>query len=322
MINYNNNYFYYCNIIIIILILIIIIIIRTIYVYKLNLEYFTLKKENDASSLNVTEPKTYIYCEDFYNAMEDYILSFYKQLNAIVITYNKADEIPKLNSVDKYIFVKYLHKEQLDQINADTKNVYLINTEQLTIEEEQKRLNSYPKSVKMLDYSKSNLKYYDKEFSTKLLQYQLNHDEIYNLPKTKTVCMMKPNISSMSSNRQKILDEIKSKGIEVDLLSGWKKDRDIDLFSHKIIINLGYGDKHKIFESLRCDRCLFNKMIIISEKKEDYETYYFNKYIIFEDYDKIVDKIVDVCNNYDKYYKELGLDTLDIKTLKIEPVSL
>ena len=318
--NYNN--IYYFNIIIIILILIIIIIIRSIYVYKLNLEYFTLKKENDASSLNVTDRKTYIYCEDFYNVMEDYILSFYKQLNAIVITYNKPDEIPKLNSVDKYIFVKYLHKEQIDQINADTKNVYLLNTEQLTIEEEKKRLNSYPKSVKMLDYSKSNLKYYDKEFSTKLLQYQLNHDEIYNLPKTKTVCMMKPNWSTISSNRQKILDEIKAKGIEVDLLSGWKKDRDIELFSHKIIINLGYGDKHKIFESLRCDRCLFNKMIIISEKKEDYETYYFYKYIIFEDYDKIVDKIVDVCNNYDKYYKELGLDTLDIKTLQIEPVSL
>ena len=63
-------------------------------------------------------------------------------------------------------------------------------------------------------------------------------------------------------------------------------------------------------------------MIIISDKKEDYEKYYFNKYIIFEDYNKIADKVIDVYNNYDKYYKKLGFDKLDIKTLPIEPVSL
>ena len=128
MLKYYTKYYhkYYTKFIIILLLFIIIIYIYN-YKYKSNLEYYTLIKENDASSLDVTKPKTYIYCENFYFVMEDYILSFYKQLNAIVIRYNTPAEIPKLNSQDIYIFIKYLHKEQLEQITNDTKNVYLIN---------------------------------------------------------------------------------------------------------------------------------------------------------------------------------------------------
>jgi len=63
-------------------------------------------------------------------------------------------------------------------------------------------------------------------------------------------------------------------------------------------------------------------MIVISEKKEDYENYYFKDYMIFEDYDKIADKTIEVLNNYDMYYKKLGLDTLDLNKLQFEPVSL
>ena len=79
---------------------------------------------------------------------------------------------------------------------------------------------------------------------------------------------------------------------------------------------------HKIFESIRCDRCIFNRMIVISDKKENMELYNLKDYMIFEDYDKIADKAIEVLNNYDMYYKKLGLDTLDLNTLQIEPVSL
>ena len=39
---------------------------------------------------------------------------------------------------------------------------------------------------------------------------------------------------------------------------------------------------------------------------------------IFEDYDKIADKAIEVLNNYDMYYKNLSLDTLDLKTFEIK----
>ena len=129
-------------------------------------------------------------------------------------------------------------------------------------------------------------------------------------------------MSNISEYRQTIINNIKIKNVNIDIIDGWKKERDFELFSHKILLNLGYTDKYKIFESLRCDRCIFNKMIIISDKKEDIELYYLKNYIIFEDYDKIADKAIEVLNNYDMYYKQLGLDTLDLKTLQIEPVSL
>ena len=308
----------------IIIIVIIIIIVRCLYLEKnKTVENFELKTMNN-SSLNNNEnikPQVYIYCEYFYNVMEDYILSFCKKLNAIVIMYDDSNEIPTLNSNDIYIFIKFIHTKQLSELNNNTKNVYVLNTEQLTVSYEKYRINSYPKYIKMLDYSKSNFKYYD-GYYVKFLQYQLNLDEIYNIPKTKLICMMKPNGINTTDYRQIIIDKLKLNNINIDLISGWKKERDIELFSHKILLNISNTPDYKIFESIRCDRCLFNKMIIISDKKEDYDTYYYKDYIIFEDYDKIIDKVNDVINNYDTYYKKLGLDVLDITTLPIEPISL
>lgn len=298
-------------ILILILIIIIILILRCIFIN--HIDYFQLYFEKD-NSIN----KTYIICnKSFYNVMEDYILSFYKQLNATILSFDNEDDIPIIQPNNIYIFVKTIHGKQLEQLNNDTKNVYLLNTEQLVLFDHLPRLNSYPKYIKMLDYNKANLKYYD-GYYTKFLQYQINFDEIYNIPKIKGICIM----SNISEYRQTIINNIKIKNVNIDIIDGWKKERDFELFSHKILLNLGYTDKYKIFESLRCDRCIFNKMIIISDKKEDIELYYLKNYIIFEDYDKIADKAIEVLNNYDMYYKQLGLDTLDLKTLQIEPVSL
>jgi hypothetical protein len=307
-----------CIFIIVIVIILIIIIFRCIFIN--NFENFEYKIEQDASQNTLqssTTSTTYIICEDFYNAMEDYILSFYKKLNAKIVLFNTPDEIPKLNNYDIYIFVKYLHKEQLEQLNDDTKNVYLLNTEQLHVPFVKERLNSYPKYIKILDYSKENLKYYD-GYYTKFLQYQLNYDEIYNLPKTKNICII-PNITTY---RQNIINELQNKGVNIDIISGWKKERDEKLFTYKILVNLCNEKDYKIFESIRCDRCIFNRMIVISDKKDDMYSYYLKDYIIFEDYNKITDKIIDVINNYDMYYKKLGLDTLDLNKLQIEPVEL
>ena len=40
-------------------------------------------------------------------------------------------------------------------------------------------------------------------------------------------------------------------------------------------------------------------MIVISDKKENMELYNLKDYMIFEDYDKIADKAIEVLNNYD-----------------------
>ena len=106
-------------------------------------------------------------------------------------------------------------------------------------------------------------------------------------------------IYGQSYYRQKIINELQNKGINIDIISGWKKERDEKLFTYKILLNLCNEKDYKIFESLRCDRCIFNKMIVISDKKDDMYSYYLKDYIIFEDYNKIADKAIEVLNNYD-----------------------
>jgi hypothetical protein len=300
---------------IILLLIVIVIIIFIIIILEKNK---SISISNFQTINNNDNYKCYIICEkELYPVIEDYIVSFYKKINASIILYNKPSEIPKINNNDIYIYVKYIHDEQLCQLNNNTKNVYLLNTEQLVLFDHLPRLNAYPKYIKMLDYNKSNLKYYN-GYYTKFLQYQINNDEIYNLPKTKDICIM----SNITDYRQKIINELKKKGININIINGWRKERDDKLFTFKIIINLGYSDKHKIFESLRCDRCIFNKMIVISDMKEDIELYNLKNYMIFEEYENITNKTIEVLNNYDIYYKKLGLDTLDLNQLKIEPIIL
>ena len=60
-----------------------------------------------------------------------------------------------------------------------------------------------------------------------------------------------------------------------------------------------------INEQIRINRCIFNKMIVISEKGLDDELLYLKDYIIFCEYDKLVDKTIEVLNNYDEYYQKI-----------------
>jgi hypothetical protein len=249
--------------------------------------------------------------------MEDYILSFYKKLNSEILIFDEIKELPEINKIDIYIFIQTIPDEILNSIDSQNSNVYLLNTEQMSRESHTSRIHTFPKNIKMLDYSKANMSYYN-GYYTKFLSYQVNYDEIYNLPKTKDICIM----SGESGHRRNIINQIINKGYTIDIISGWKKERDEKLFTYKILVNISYQDDYKIFEALRCDRCIFNKMIVISDKKKDMDLYNLKDYMIFEDYDKVADKVIEVLNNYDTYYKKLGLDTLDLNTLQIEPVSL
>ena len=265
----------------------------------------------------------YIICNhSVYKYMEDYILSFYKKINAKIIIYdNSFSNIPEINNINIYIFVQSIPDELLSNINNNINNIYLINTEQLSYKKHYDRINEYPKYIKMLDYSMANLKYYDKKYYTKFLSYQINYDEIYNLHKTKDICIM----SGESENRTYIINQIISKGYNIDIISGWKQERDLQLFTYKILLNVSYEKDYKIFEPLRCDRCIFNKMIVISDNKEDIDLYNLKDYMIFEEYNNLANKVIEVFNNYDTYYKKLGLDILNLETLEnlhIEPISL
>lgn len=183
-------------------------------------------------------------------------------------------------------------------------NVYLLNTEQLTNERYSKTLNEYPKELRMIDYMNSNLKYYDISYKKYILPYQINPNEIFNIGKVKDVCII-GTINNIPVKRQRAIDSLREKDIHVDIITGFGTNRDVILFKYKIIINIGYFDNYKIMETFRCDRCVYNKMIVVSDYKEDYNDYHLKDHVIFTEYDNIPDKVIDILQNYDKYYEKL-----------------
>jgi hypothetical protein len=189
--------------------------------------------------------------------------------------------------------------------HSNKTNLFLINTEQLSLDHLRSAIDYYPSNLIIIDYSLANLKYYNEKFTKFFLPYQINYNEIYNQSKDKDICIIGEN-ENISLNRQNILDSLRKKNIDVDVVSGFGKERDVILFKYKIILNIAYeSGSYRIFESFRCDRCIYNKMIVISDIKEDIENHYLSKYMIFVDYNDIVNKVIDVLNNYETYYNKL-----------------
>ncbi len=259
----------------------------------------------------------YIICKkDIYLYFEDYINSFIDKIpNSSLVLFTDNNQIPINNGQHKFVFVHRIPDVLIDKLNSSYNNIYVLNTEQLTVKMWYNIINNHPKFIKMIDYNKGNFKYYDNFlYPIKFIEYQINTKEIYNYEKNKGICI----IGNIYPYRAPIIEKIKNKGYNVDVINGWNKERDQKLFTYKIIINIDQSEEHKLMEPIRCNRCIFNKMIVVSNKKEDQDLYSLKDYMIFEEYDLLADKVIEVFNNYEIYYKNLGLDTLDLNNLPID----
>jgi hypothetical protein len=244
---------------------------------------------------------------------EDYISSILSVIKGQLFLFDYEVNI----SIDKnnnYIFVQNIDNKFFECITKYN-NIYLINTEQLSVEKSQIEINKYPNSLNVIDYIESNLKFY-KQYNLKyLLPYQINNEEIYNINKEKQICLI-GTVDNIPFNRQNIINILKEKNINIDIVSGFNKIRDAELFKYKIILNIGYYPNNcRVMETFRCDRCIYNKMIVISDMKDDIENYYLKDYVIFTEYNNIPDKVIEVINNYDEYYNKL-FSNFDLKEIQ------
>jgi hypothetical protein len=233
---------------------------------------------------------------------EDYIHSILHVIKGQLFLFDYELNI-HIDKNNNYIFVQNIDNKFFEYITKYN-NIYLINTEQLSVEKSQIEINKYPNNLNVIDYIESNLKFYNK-YNTYLLPYQINYKEIYNINKEKNICLIgQP--ESIPFNRKNIINTLKEKKINIDIVSGFNKIRDSELFKYKIILNIGYYPNNcRVMETFRCDRCVYNKMIVISDMKEDIENYYLKDYVIFTEYNNIPDKVIEVINNYDEYYNKL-----------------
>lgn len=256
----------------------------------------------------------YLFCfSDPYAYFEDYINSLKQVFEFTLIKYTKENvktEFDKIyNITSKIIFMQRIPDIILTNLSANN-NVYVINMEQLTnsnwlIDAIKNILLNYNDEVKYIDYSIGNAKIAQKLYPERkiyVLPYNLNYNEISDKQKTKNICIINPE----SQYRLNLIKTMQNAGSNIDIVKGFGKERDDTLFKYKILLNISFlKDKYKIMETIRCDRCIYNKMIIISDIKDDSEDYYLKDHIIYTEPEKIYEVLCDVNNNYDKYYDKL-----------------
>ena len=203
---------------------------------------------------------------------------------------------------------------------------YLFQTEQLTdIERHRDRiLGEYLKYINVIDYSNSNvnfIKKYNFKFNFKWWPYQVNYKEINNYDKIYDVCFVNTGSSRRYEMIRKFWDNKNNPKqnfkfhITHDVLNKYGKERDELLFRYKITINVHNLDDYKIFEELRCSRCIFNKVIVITEDCLDIKDHPLYEHMIVTDYDNIYEKTLEVFDNYEYYYNKL-FKNFDIKKIE------
>ena len=101
---------------------------------------------------------------------------------------------------------------------------------------------------------------------------------------------------------------------------GWGKERDELIKRCKLIINIHHFECFNIFEHIRCDRMIFAKKIIVSDKSILGGKLDISPYIFAEDFENIIPKANTILENFDNYQKkmnELNMDNIFLLRKKI-----
>jgi hypothetical protein len=202
-------------------------------------------------------------------------------------------------------------------VTNNDNNIGLLNTESYDRHINQyvnKSIINLAKSKKisfLVEYSEeniNNLKTHDEFKDTKIYfcPATILNNEIYNFNKTGYISSL--NCTNYFERRYKIIEKLKNKNIDIQNINLFGKDRDNILMRSKVFLNIHSYDDYDILEQLKINRLIYNKVIVVSENGVKIKDTYIQKYIIHCDYDNLIDKVIDVINNYEQYYNMLFND--------------
>ena len=263
----------------------------------------------------------YIIClKREYIFFEDYIKSIISKLEVDNIPYivhldSSVSDSFFLDKIQNSHFV-FLHDLEFVKISEETEKKIIsqssiINTEQLTRRSELTKILEYiSRGYRIIDYSIGNIKilntYNFPNNKIFYLPYQVNYEEIQekNSVRHLNICSITP---ESSTHRKYVYYTIKSFELtEITPVSGFLKERDNQILKHKILLNIHFNPSYSTYESIRCDRLIFNKVIIFSEKSlessipEDIKSYV----IEFESLNDAYTKLESILKNSEEYYSK------------------
>ena len=248
----------------------------------------------------------YIYCNrNTYHYFNDYITTINKIIKATII-YDIDEDIMNKNNI--IIFMQTIPLTVSNKSNINN-NLFVLNTEQLSNNSHLNNIKRISNNLNIIDYSRENIDIMNKNNikNTIYFPYIYNKTEIYDFAKTEDIC----GIGILNTDKRKLLYNSLLENNKITNISGWEKQRDIILFKHKILLNISAFDHYNIFETIRCNRCLFNKMIIISDEKYNTDLIDYSHHILFTKLEDMSELITKVISNYDYYYKKLDLDNIN-----------
>lgn len=257
----------------------------------------------------------YIVCKrSIYRYFREYCESLINNSNK-KIELKLYDDAKKLNldKDNKYIFV--INAEYDDEIKAlDGYDFVVFNGEQTSKKFWNDAIqNIIQKNIPIIDYNLTQ-SHYDDHIGVKYthIPYQYERGEYKMLKNLMAINKVKKYDVAICTNnsekRNNIIQKITEKGYKVIDAIGWGlNNRDTKIAQSKILINIHYQDNYKIFEHIRCDRWIFAGHIVISEKSLKEEELDIKDLVIFEDYDKLSDKVDQVLKNYNKYKQDLEM---------------
>ena len=260
--------------------------------------------------------KIYFVYKDNFRVIEDYLNS----LN-IFHGYIEIEDLNKyINSYDIFIFGQLWLGKQSDLFYKQ-KNMFFLNLEHLTEETRMDYIVIHiENNLPILDYSWANillLKEYIKinkiDYTSPilLLPYQFNSLETHFLKNTTNEyeydigiinATIKKNVTVNNNiiyKRNLIWDKLQEKKWKSINILGWGRDRDALIKKCKIIINVHLFDVYNIFEHIRCDRLLFANKVVISDKCLFQDSLDIKDYVIWEDYDTILETTESVLDKFD-----------------------
>jgi hypothetical protein len=228
-----------------------------------------------------------ILIDKAYNQKFNNIITEINRINPDIIIYFSEADMKGFNNLIK---IKHLYKYYPDKL-------FYLNLEQTTRKNVLNfiiKINKSFPNINFIDYSYSNIlllkNYINKDIQ--LIEYPKCEYEIYNYPKIYDIACIKFK-NSKSKRRKKIYYDMINAGLNVKDIEGWGKERDNILFRCKILVNVHYDSGYNIFEEIRCNRCIYNDMIVISENCSFSDEIKLKNKIKFCNYNDIINNLLD-----------------------------